>query len=173
MQIQGDGLKTTAMGLRIVGVGMLAVGLIAVLMTLSELWGLLDDDKRVVQVASQIEQHSGINSTLRSLFPNRSLKKSEKPVTAASVEREEGEDSAERNDGISEESSLEEDKLIDVAYFFAWFVVIVVISAIARLSIIICMSGVKLLRYEPEDERFKQILRELVEEVRERKNEIS
>ncbi len=138
--VSSQGLTNAlTLSVKLLGAGLMIVGLIISLLVINEAWSLYRDPTLIEPMVQAIEEHSNLNKVLASVATDET----DAPSTGAQL----------RN--------------FRLAYFPAWFIAIVMLLLIGRLSIAAIQTGGELALY---DRNIRKLARTLLREAGNRSN---
>ena len=129
--------QVTGIIVRAIGIGLIIAGLVLAVFVMLEAWGLYKYPERIEAFAEAVEQGSNIDKTLA---PRRT-----------------GDDLQSFSLGAAEAS---DESSIRLSYFFAWFIVFILMALLSRIAITAVSTGGKLALYDLEVKRLAKALTE-------------
>lgn len=141
--------RVLALIVRLTGLALLIAGLVVAVLVLREAWALYESPQRIEPFAAAVEVGSHIDRALAP--PERS------PRTGTTSPA-----TGEAPDAAGEPVAAG----LRLSYFFAWFIVFMLIIVIARIAMAAISTGGRLVLYDTEVRRFA---RALIEETRGKK----
>jgi hypothetical protein len=152
---QGTALSVTTqlmqIFVRLVGVGLLLVGLWAGVKVILEAWALYQQPQRVERFATAIEQGSHLDTLLTRIRPKAA---NGAPNEGGSTTPAAAEAPQPPPGPVSPEESFR------LSYFLAWFIVILLLMLVGRLAMAAIRTGGELALYDTEVKRFARALLE-------------
>jgi hypothetical protein len=123
---------------RIIGLGLLVAGIALACVIMMEAWAFYKYPDRIEAFAQAVERGSNID---KALSPG-------KPSTATDQDLETGGSAAMAEAGFD----------VRLSYFFAWFIVFILVMLLSRIALAAVTTGGRLALYDTEVKRFARAL---------------
>jgi hypothetical protein len=150
--------------IRLVGLGVMLIGLIGAFYVASRAWNLLENPERIAKYSEEVEKQSHLNAfigRMNSVFDF--IEQAESALPAAEPEK----DNKKTQDPSRPASPTLESTTLNASYFAAWGIVILLLALIARICFWAIREGGTLALYSVDSERqLRIVMRELVNEIR-------
>lgn len=142
------GNSTVTILVRLLGMALMLLGLLLAGAVLFEIWNLYKSPEHVERFAQAVERGSNIDTALA---PRR--------VQSGSAARVFGQSDAEsaQGDGASTVQSIRPDTF-QLSYFFAWFIVFVLLMIASRFALAAITTGGRLALFDMDVSRFARAL---------------
>ena len=145
-----SGISVMGIFVRLVGVGLLVVGLWAALEVINEAWGLYRNPAKIERFARAIDKGSNIDKLIapakQNLTQPSALSDEQDPMLS------------ETNPTTRAERNPTEDSALRLSYYVAWIIVLLLLMLIARIALSAIKTGGELALYDTQIKKFAQTL---------------
>ena len=149
--------------LRFIGVGIVFFGIMIAYEVVSHAWELFEDQKRIVEFAATINEHSQVDDWLNHVQTPGMLENQFKQVSKALEEA--GGGGATVTQQVQAQTVTGTQTSVKFSYFFAWLLTLMLLGLIAKVGTWIIVTGGKLALYGGEkNQELKKLLKELLAE---------